>query len=181
MNYIPKSQLKSAYKPSNNTGTDGTVGRVLDYLDECAEAISDVLENSQGMSKKAISANVTGYLPNRYGLGRYLGVPVSVIDSWQQEYEEFADVLEYMDTVSTDTLINHSLVGTFREGISKKLMEKNGSISPDNTPNKSETKSINYYFTYPHDKADLDEGISQKEEKYEEKSTLEVLRALKDE
>jgi len=179
MKYIPKKDIEKAYKPSGETGKEGTVGLVLDYCDECAEAVHELLASQVGISKNLIQSHVKSFLPNRYGLGKYLGVSQSVISTWEANYPEFANVLEFMDTVSTETLINNSLIGVFKEGVSKKLLEKQGGINEDYKSPSVDNKSINYYFTYPHDKAELDNPNNETNEPVSSSNnTLDILRDI---
>jgi len=184
MYYIPKNQANNSYIPPGTSGKEGTVGRVLDYMDACLEAATEEANDYRRIDSKKLNNAVNSYLPNKNGLGKFLGVPVSQIDKWQEDYPEFADVIEFMHTVSTDTIISQSLVGNFKEGLSKKLLEQNGVISPDNTSKDQEalnegSKTTNYYYVYPGDKAELDTVKTQEDQ--EVQNTMQILKSLKDE
>ena len=89
---------------------------VDEYLAECI----DKVDYKPFGNKVIVDRDVK--IPTLSGLSIYIGIPLSVLHKWREEYKSFGEKVEMLCSIKEDRLINGSLSKKYSESISKLIL-----------------------------------------------------------
>lgn len=127
-------------KPKGNTEECCKCGRPTEYSEEILLKSREYLESCVDEQKQLVkqSNEEKGYemyenklkvnLPTIEGLALYLKVSVKTLYNWEENHEEFLQVMGELRQKQASSLINNGLSGDYNPTIAKVLLTKHGYI-----------------------------------------------------
>ncbi len=136
------------------------------YIDECEDQEYRLVVND-GEKSTSYENKLRVKLPSIEGLAFYLKISRKCLYLWEEEYPEFADLMEDLRVKQANFLMNNGLSGDYNSTIAKLILSKHGYVDKNETDLTSKGEkvaSINYIVPKNPAEVEADKKVEEKKQ-----------------